>query len=479
MRLTESVDPIVENPNPRQSPVRDRKRDRRTIAVRARAPQGHANALVVRTVYPEIALPAETVSARSSVVVDFLAVGDRGARDLPIPISGRITYRHRGLTNLCLRVSSNGDRSWSYTWWSADEGRPARYTIGGLGEYSVEEALTEAIRIKSDLKRGIDPRVAKRERREKARAARSKSNRVAALVEPFLNDRARNVGKEHLDSMRRNFTNDILPAIGTRRIDTVAAKDVRRITSAVMARGAEHMANRVHGCLSSFFRWASDPEREYITSSPVKGLSMPAKETPRQRWLDDHELVQIWNASNKLGYPYEGLIKLCIMTGCRRGEAQRARWRDFNFTRMTWRLPETKQGTEHTIFLSPLTLALMKRLHAERTNDRPDALVFTVTGDVLTEWSHIIDELRETTGIDDWRGHDLRRSFATGAANRVYAVGPDGSRSRISPDTIDRILGHQVGGKVRRSYIVPVNVDDQIAAMNAWGAHLESIGCRA
>jgi len=374
-------------------------------------------------------------------------------------------------------VSASGNRTWTYEWWSKEGS--AKHTIGQLSEYTPEEALTEAINIKANLKKKIDPRDAKREERKKARAARSKSNRVASLVEPFLKDRAGDVGQDHLESMRRNFANDIVPAIGSRRIDTVTAADVRKIASAVKARGAMYMANRVHTCLSSFFKWAVDPDRGYVTSSPVKGLSMPAKEKSRDRCLDDHELLAFWNASNKLGYPYEGLIKLCILTGCRRGEAQGARWRDVNFTRMTWHLPVTKQDEPHTIFLSPLTLSLMKRLRAELTNDRPDALVFTATGDPLTEWAHVIDRLREATGIDDWRGHDLRRSMATAMANRVLAVGPDGSRSRISPDTVDRCLGHQVGTKVRRAYIVITNIDDQIAAMNAWGAHLEAIGCRA
>jgi len=98
MHPTESVDPVIENPRPRLSPpARGRYRNRSTTTVRARAHQSPANALVVRTVYPEIVEPTETLSARKIPIVDFLELGTRGTERLPIPIQGRITYRHRGL----------------------------------------------------------------------------------------------------------------------------------------------------------------------------------------------------------------------------------------------------------------------------------------------------------------------------------------------------------------------------------------------
>ena len=46
--------------------------------------------------------------------------------------------------------------------------------------------------------------------------------------------------------------------------------------------------------------------------------------------LDDKELRKVWLAADGLGHPYAGIVKLLILTGCRRAEIGGMCWSEFD-----------------------------------------------------------------------------------------------------------------------------------------------------
>jgi integrase len=85
------------------------------------------------------------------------------------------------------------------------------------------------------------------------------------------------------------------------------------------------MANRVHSHLHGFFGWAVS--RLLIPASPMAGL--PARETKRDRVLDDDELTAVWRACDAIGWPFGPAIQMLILTGCRREEIGALKWSEY------------------------------------------------------------------------------------------------------------------------------------------------------
>jgi len=81
----------------------------------------------------------------------------------------------------------------------------------------------------------------------------------------------------------------------------------------------------------------------------------------------------------------------------------------------------------------------------------------------VTVGSHGKNLVKNETGIDDFRPHDLRRTFATNLA-----------KLGIKGDLIDRLLNH-VNGGVRKIYDRYDYVEEKTEAMNKWSDHLSEL----
>ena len=121
------------------------------------------------------------------------------------------------------------------------------------------------------------------------------------------------------------------------------------------------MANRVLALVRKLFGWAV--ERDIVDASPVDGVKRPAKETGRDRVLDDDELLLVWRAADTLGWPFGPVIQLLVLTGQRRGEVAAMKWADLKLEgdEPTWTLPRevTKGDRASIVPLSPQVVAII------------------------------------------------------------------------------------------------------------------------
>ena len=102
---------------------------------------------------------------------------------------------------------------------------------------------------------------------------------------------------------------------------------------------------------------------------------------------------------------------LCLLTGCRRGEAIALKWQDLDFNRCVWHKPRTKTGIPHIV---PVPTSLIVRMgQLPRTNE----WVFA-TPSKRGHWSVTLthtrwDAIRKTANLGDVTIHDLRRTCAS------------------------------------------------------------------
>jgi integrase len=226
---------------------------------------------------------------------------------------------------------------------------------------------------------------------------------------------------------------------------TLGRREIGMTVDRIADRAPVH-ANRMLAYTKAFFGWAVG--RGYLESNPAGGISKPTREITRERTPSLPELVEIWGATDDLGYPFGPIIKLLILTAARRDEigAMRAAEIDLAPDRGAgcWTLPasRSKSGRAIRVPLCDAAANILRQAIAERPDQGP--FIFSTTGvTAVSGWSKAKGRLDKSIAtrrlsigvaepIEPWRFHDLRRSFATHACDLL----------EIDPAVADRCLNH-------------------------------------
>jgi integrase len=188
---------------------------------------------------------------------------------------------------------------------------------------------------------------------------------------------------------------------------------------AVTSGGSSYAANRVVAVLSKMFnlavRWS------LRSDNPAKGIERNA-ENKRKRYLTGEELTRLTAAlAEHADTQTANIVRLLLLTGCRKGEALAARWADLNLDAGVWTKPgsTTKQRTDHVTPLSPETVELLSGVRAAqlKASGRRGIGEFVFPGpggtghqvDIKKGWASLC-KVAKITGL---RTHDLRHSFAS------------------------------------------------------------------
>ncbi len=163
--------------------------------------------------------------------------------------------------------------------------------------------------------------------------------------------------------------------------DSIDLKDLTRsdiiyYLDKLMAQGTPTQSNRAHSALSRFLNWCV--ERGYVDHSPCQGIKKLAKENPRDRVLNDDELIKIWDACDGFGYPFGPLFHILILTAQRRSEVSGMRWSELDLKNHTWTIPKerAKNKKAHIVPLTPSVIQIIENMPRFLHSD----YVFTTTG---------------------------------------------------------------------------------------------------
>ena len=237
-----------------------------------------------------------------------------------------------------------------------------------------------------------------------------------------------------------------LKGLRHREARSLTRRDISAAVDDVADRCANPRQPDVLAYAKAFFGWAVG--RGYLDTNPAAGISKPTREVTRERTPSLIEIAEIWRAADGLGYPFEPVVKLLVLTAARRDEIGGMRVAELeladDLSEGCWTLPSVRSKNGRAI-RTPLcagaTDILAKAVEAKPV-DGP--YVFSTTGvSAVSGWSRAknridkaIGEARLKTGVTEpmehWRFHDLRRSFATHACDLL----------QIDPAVADRCLNH-------------------------------------
>ncbi|UII69611.1 tyrosine-type recombinase/integrase [Pseudomonas sp. HN11] len=430
-------------------------------------------------------------------------------------LSGRVSLRKKGVAIPFY---------FQFRW----EGIYTRFSCGTWPNKSLTEIRKERNEARDLVAKGINPNENKRAAkvRQKAELAaqlaeadRQKSEELTLwdLAEEWLRDGvARKDGNAEL---RRKFTKDLYPTLGSKVISSYSEHDLRNVVRAVMARGATRQAISLFSDIVQMFGWAQkrQPWRTLLINGNPADLVEINKLIPsdyqeeRTRILSSRELQELHlrfqqmtadYAALPAGKKYEGIrplkvesqlaLWICLGTLCRIGELLKAEWKNVDLNQQTWFIPsENVKGTrgkkqDHHVFLSPFALHFFQELKILTgdsqwcfPNKQDDGhvdvkVVSKQVGDRQARFKNrkALSRRRHDNTLvladgqnGDWTPHDLRRTGAT----MMQALG-------VSLDVIDRCQNHVLAGsRVRRHYLHHDYAEEKKRAWNLLGDRLSAV----
>jgi integrase len=361
-----------------------------------------------------------------------------------------------GSTGLYRVVQPSGAVAWAVRY--RFNGRQQKLTLNG--SLTLAAARKEASNALHEVEQGRDP--SEQRKAAKRKAAAAKADTIDHLWQLFLERHAKKKNRtwRHANYL---FEKEVEPKWGGKVVHDIKRRDVIDLVEAISER-APILANRVLGALTTFFNFLAS--RDIIALSPCHGVRRPSKETPRDRALDDDEIVALWKASDAAGSQYASIVRLLLLTGERWSEVTGMRSSELDQKARTWTLPpeRTKNKRQHIVPLPPQAWAIIEAMPRIGDSD----LVFTNNGQRPLGGRNRAKEKidAEMKPATPWVFHDLRRSAATGM-----------QRIGVQMHVIEKALNHvsgSFGGIVSvyqtHSYAAEVRV-----ALEKWANHIDHL----
>jgi integrase len=337
---------------------------------------------------------------------------------------------------LTFTLSKNGTAAWVLRYRYG--GIQKELTIGRYPDISLGKARELATEGRAKIQQGID--VA----RTKKLVARELA--AAKTLRELANDYLTKAKLELADStfkQRKHHINDvILPKLGTLPVREVTTSDVVYLIESV---GKMHVASLVLIALSRIFQYGIT--KHAALSNPCLGITAKAicdapKPTRLRLKLTEHELRLVLPALPSIGIENALATKILLSTCVRTNELVKAEWKDVDFEKAEWTIPDANSKTRRgiTIPLPPAVVGWFNELKQyacgsnyvlpSRVGKQKHVAILTI-GVALNKLCNKLEGVRRFTP------HDLRstaRSYLTELGVNLIVA--------------ERCLNHSLGGLI-------------------------------
>ena len=335
-------------------------------------------------------------------------ISDRFVKLLVSPSSGnKISYDDK-LYGFGIRITASGHRAFILNY--RFKGRERRITIGQYPTWTVLAARKQAQEFKLQIANGIDPL--------EKRNAEYLAPTVSEMWERYRQDYLSKLTPRSQQDQSAMFRKSVLPRLGPLKVRDVTFTDCERLHR-YLSKDRPIRANRVIEVLRRNFNLAI--KWGWLGRNPAVGIERNP-EVKRERYLNLDEIARLLEAlDNHHQRTSCDAIKLMLLTGCRRGEALKARWEQFDDKLTIWTKPATttKQRRLHRV---PVSSAVTSILIERRKRTNSPFIFESKNGKPLTDvkktWASVIANAK----INDIRLHDLRHTFASVAVSQGQSL---------------------------------------------------------
>lgn len=391
---------------------------------------------------------------------------------------------------LYVAVSPSGTKAFRYDY--RVDGKRETLTVGRYDEtlackgaraddelvYGISLSLVEARQLLTRARRQVEAGVSPSKAKIEQRAAESDADTFGAWVGKYFEHKADpKSGKEQLaDStlaLRKSVYRRILEEpLGKKRLDEIKPTALAELLDKAKADRGPGPAVHARELTLLVYRYAIGKGVE--VDNPAEKIARKAIATfqARDRNLTRQEVKTFFDAlQHTATAPTLRLaVKFMLLTGVRKGEFIGATWKEIDWDRATWTIPEErmKADREHVVYLSEQALDILttfqtcfpssKFLHPGRYDS--DVPISNATlNRAIDATVKVINDRREADAeeFDTFSVHDLRRTFSTRLNDALF------------PEAlIEACLAHAKKDQVAAAYNHAKHAAPRRALMQGW-----------
>jgi integrase len=322
-----------------------------------------------------------------------------------------------------IRALKTGRRSWIFQY-RDEHGRTRRIVLGDASAVELEDARDAARQAAASVTHGSNPSVERKKKRT--------AGTILEVIEAYLLYSKGRQRPRSFKETERHLRTHAAP-LHHDRAEAVGRRDITTLLERVAERSGPVAANRVRATLSALWTWGLRTGLIEAEGNPV-AFTVRNPEKTRDRVLNDDELRAVWSATDDEA-DYSRVLRLCLLTGCRREEIAGLSWEEIQTDRIVIGPHRMKGNQSHEIALLPMISAALPK--------RPDiakGYLFGRTGTGFSGFSDGKEKLdaritKAGSPIQGWGLHDLRRTFST----RLHDAG-------VEPIVIEALLAHKQQG---------------------------------
>ena len=375
---------------------------------------------------------------------------NRPLTELAIKKAAKATARYdifdASVRGLGVRIAPSGTKSWFIM--RRFNGKMLRTTFGRYPEVGLADARLRVPEVLLKMSKG--------------NSSQGNDTFETIVAEWIKRDQSKN---KSVEQVKTAIKRHVSPVFSGRKLDEIKKQDIIKLIDQITDGGSPVAANRILAFLKRFFNWCV--ERDILEVSPALSIKANTGEISRDRVLDVGELLSLWTIEGKLNYPWGAILKLLMLTGARLKEVSEVTWDEISLEEQIWSIPSsrTKNSRPHQIHLSTQAIQILRSLPSVKDQ----SFLFSTNGvRPVSGFSKAKKRIDLLSGVDNWRFHDLRRSFATHTTEKL----------EVPPVIIDKILNHVSGAVkgVAAIYQRGEYLEQRREALQAWGDYLEDLG---
>lgn len=370
-------------------------------------------------------------------------------------------YKLADRDGLYVAVTPAGAISFRYNY--ALNGRAETLTFGryGVGGITLSEAREQLHEAKRMVAAGVSPAQHKARTKDKEKDAKTFDDWAQAWLR----------GYEMADStrdMRRSvYDRELKPKFGNRFLHEIDHDDLRRLTDAIVERGAPATAVHAREVVMQVYRWANERGQKVDNPADLVRPTSIAKFQPKDRALAPEEIGTMYRYLERIGTTpsIRSAVKLLLLTMVRKSELTDATWDEINFTEALWTIPKErmKRRNPHVVYLSQQALDIFIALKTFAGGSRyvlpsrydPDLPMSKATLNQVTTLAYKLAQ-KEGKTLHKFGPHDLRRTGSTLLHEAGY-----------NSDWIEKCLAHEQKG-VRAVYNKAEYREQRTAMLQDW-----------
>lgn len=364
---------------------------------------------------------------------------------------------------LYLVVTPNGGKWWRFKY--RFQGKEKLLSLGTHPETSLKEARIKHADARKLLSAGIDPMD---NRRAQKAAASVQGDIFEVIAREWYEKNKTQWADSHSSKIIARLENDVFPWMGSRPIVSIKAPEILAVVRRIESRGALDTAHRVLQNCGQVMRYAVATGRaDRDPTHDLKGALTPVQQSHYASITDPDGVSELLRAME--GFRGTMVVKSALMLAplvfVRPGELRKAKWKDIDLDKATWRYLVTKTKTEHLVPLPHQAIAILRELHALTGRHEH---VFPGRDPKHPMSDAAINAALKRMGYDT-------QTEITGHGFRAMARTLLHEELGFDPHVIEHQLAHKVPDALGKAYNRTKFIQQRTEMMQAWADYLDRL----